>query len=195
MKESTFNRMFAYSAILAGIFAFFYAYYFVIAKNVTLYSLFLLLFGLAALEVMVGLFGRLKSINEDIARLALVLGVIGATGMAIHGGYDLANAINPPSVMNTSLPSQVDPRGLLTFLFMGFGIIKISWLMSKDKNYTKGLYRTGFITGLLLLVIYIARMTVLDLKSPVLLYPVLVNGLIVNPLWYLWLGYSMLKKK
>lgn len=194
MKEAMLNRLSAYAAILAGLFAFLYAYFFVIAKDVTLYSLFLLLFGLAALEVMVVLFGRLKSINEDIARLALVLGVIGATGMAIHGGYDLANAINPPSAMNTSLPSQVDPRGLLTFVFMGFGIIKISYLMSKDKNYAKWLYWTGYITGILLLIIYVSRMTVLDIKSPLLLYPVLVNGLIINPLWYLGLGYSMLKK-
>lgn len=191
---TTINRTSAYLAMVAGIFAFLYACYFVIAKNVTLYSLFLLLFGLATLEVMVVLYGRLKSIHEDIARIALVLGVIGAAGMAIHGGYDLANAINPPGAMNAALPSQIDPRGLLTFGFLGVGIIKISWLISKDKNFPQGLFQVGYLTGVLLLVIYIARMTVLDIKSPLLLYPVLLNGFIVNPLWYLWLGYSLLKK-
>lgn len=194
MKNTTFARMTSYTAILAGLSALAYAYFFVVAKDVTMYSLCLLLLGLFSLEVMVALFGRLKSVHEDLARVAVVLGIIGAVGTAIHGGYDLANAINPPAVLSADLPNQVDPRGLLAFGFMGMAMLKISWLMSKDKYFPEGLSWVGYVSGALLIVIYIARLTVLNPTNPVLLYPVLLNGFILSPLWYLWLGYSFLKK-
>ncbi len=186
--NKTFQAVSSASAILAGVFAFAYAYFFVIAKDVTYYSFFLLLLGIILIEVVVALYGRLKNVNEDIARVALVFGVIGAAGMAIHGGYDLANAINPPALLNADLPNQVDPRGLLAFGFTGLAIFKFSWLMSKDKKISKGLAWLGFISGILLVIIYIARLTVLDPTNPILLYPVLINGFILNPLWYLWIG-------
>lgn len=194
MKESTFNIMTSYTALLAGVFAFAYAYFFIVAKDATLYSTFLLLLGLAALEVFVALYGKVKGVHEDFARIVLVLGVIGAAGTAIHGGYDLANAINPPEALNLALPSQVDPRGLLTFGFMGVAIVKLSYLLSKSKKFPQGLSYLGYLSGALLVIIYLARLTVLSPANPLLLYPVLLNGFIVGPLWYFWLGYSLLKK-
>lgn len=194
MKNATISQMYAYIAILAGVFALLYAYFFVVAKDVTMYSLFLLLLGLSAMEVMVILYGKLKGAHTDMARIAFVFGVLGAFGMAVHGGYDLANAINPPSLANADLPSQVDPRGLLSFGFLGVGILKFSFLMAKDKYFPEGLSWVGYISGALFLLIYIARLTVLNPTSPVLLYPVLLNGFIVSPLWFLWVGYTFLKK-
>lgn len=180
--------MFSSVAFLAGLSALAYAYFFVVARDPMLYSFFLLLLGVCSIEIMVALFGRLKHVHEDMARLAMVLGVIGAAGMAIHGGYDLANAINPPAAVNADLPSQIDPRGLLSFGFLGLGILKSSWLMTKDKGFPQGLQWTGYATGILLVIIYLARLTVLDPTDPILLYPVLINGFIVNPIWYLWIG-------
>jgi hypothetical protein len=50
---------------------------------------------------------------------------VAALGAAIHGGYDLANLINLPASAAAlpDLPSQVDPRGLLTFGVMGLGLL------------------------------------------------------------------------
>ena len=143
MKD--FNKMSSYTAILAGLFALAYAYFFIVAKDVTMYSLFLLLLGLATLEVVVALYGRLKVVNEGVARIAVVLGAFGAAGMAIHGGYDLANAINPPPALDPTLPSQIDPRGLLAFGFMGVAILKMSWLMKKSKSFPQGLTFVGYL--------------------------------------------------
>ncbi|MDP9243568.1 MAG: hypothetical protein M3O77_00615 [Chloroflexota bacterium] len=57
-----------------------------------------------------------------LAFWALALGLAGALGAALHGGYDLANAINPPaSDPIANLPSPIDPRGLLTFGVSGLG--------------------------------------------------------------------------
>lgn len=194
MKQAIFQKMSSYAAVLAGLSAFAYAYFFVVAKDVRMSSLFLLLLGLFALEVFIALYGKLKSVNEDLARVALVLGLIGATGTAIHGGYDLANAINPPSVINTDLPSQVDPRGLLSFGFTGLSILKFSWIMSNDKFFARWIRMLGYLSGVLLVIIYLARLVVLNPTNPLLLYPVLVGGFIANPLWYVGLGLSFDKK-
>lgn len=194
MNNKDFTRMSAYTSVAAGIFALLYAYCFLIDKNVMLSSLFLLLLGLSALEVMVALFGRLRDVNEDFARLVMILGVIGAVGMSIHGGYDLANAINKPSVLNADLPNQVDPRGLLAFGFTGLAIIKASWLMGKSKKFPEGLPFLGALSGVLFLIIYLARLTVLDPANPVLLYPVLLNGFVLSPVWYFWLAKEFSKK-
>ena len=184
-----FQTLSSWEAILAGVSALAYAYFFVIAKDVTMYSLSLLLLGIFSIKVIIALFARLKKVDEDFARVAMILGVIGSAGMAVHGGYDLANAINPPALVNTDLPNQVDPRGLLAFGFSGFAILKFSWLMMKDKYFPDGLRLVGYVSGALLLVIYIARLTVLDPTNPILLYPVLLNGFILSPLWYLWIGF------
>lgn len=180
--------MSSYTAYAAGIAALAYAYFFVVAKDVTMYSLFLLLSGLLATEVFIALFGKLKNVDEDFARIVLILGIFGSMGAAIHGGYDLANAINPPAIVNADLPNQVDPRGLLAFGVTGLAVLKAAWLMTKSNFFPKNLATLGFVSGILLVVIYIARLTVLDPTNPVLLYPVLLEGFIIAPIWYLWLG-------
>src|SRR6185295_19001404 len=162
MTDLKFRLMTSYAAIAGGIFAILYAYFFVIAKDTKMYSLFLLLLGLATLELVIGLYPRLKKAHEDFARVVVVLGVIGAAGMAIHGGYDLANALNPPAGLNMDLPNQVDPRGLLTFGFLGLAVVKISYLLSKDNKFEKGLIYLGYVSGALLVLIYLARLTVLS---------------------------------
>src|SRR5215475_8439652 len=68
-------------------------------------SAFLLAGGLLALPVLLALYERVRAADGGLALLATLLGVAGALGAAIHGGYDLANAINPPSTA-TDLPSQ-----------------------------------------------------------------------------------------
>ena len=191
--EKTFQKEASISAILAGLSALAYAYYFIIAKNTMLYGLFLALSGLFALPVMVALFNKLKKVDEGFATLALVLGAVGVIGTLVHGAYDLANAINPPKMMNLDLPSQIDPRGLLAFGVMGLAIFKFSWLMTKDKYFPGGLVNWGYLSGTLLVVIYIARLTVLSPANPILLYPVLIEGFVVNPIWYIWLGLNLKK--
>ena len=136
----------------------------------------------------------LKDEDSGFALVIVVLGVAGALGTMIHGGYDLANAINPPLTQNLDLPSQVDPRGLLSFGLTGLAILKASWLMGKVKSFPKNLSYLGFLSGILLLVIYLGRLIILDPASLVLKYPILIEGFIVNPIWYLWLGWVFQKK-
>jgi len=186
--NKTFNSYLSYEAALAGASALAYAYFFVVAANPLMYSFFLLMTGLFSIKVMVGLYLRLMNGAEGFALLGLIFGVAGSMGMAIHGGYDLANAINTPAGMNADLPSQVDPRGMLAFGAMGFGVLYFSWLMSKKREYPKNLSILGFVAGVMLVWIYLARLIVMDPTNPLLLYPVLITGFVLNPVWYLWLA-------
>lgn len=181
----------AYSAMLAAAAGFLYAVSFVVLKDPFWSALFLLLGGFLAIPVLVALYGRLRAVEPVIAQVALVLGVIGAAGTLMHGGFDLANAINPPATLPTDVPSQTDPRGLLTFGLTGLAIFKIAWLMAQSKQFPQNLSSLGYASGVLLVVIYLARLTILSPAHPLLLYPVLVEGFIVNPLWYLWVGTTL----
>lgn len=176
------------SAYLAGISWLLYAYYFVVAKDPLLSSLFLMLGGLFATKVFIALYRMLKEEDGGFATVFLVLGVAGALGTMIHGGYDLANAINPPIGLNLNLPSQIDPRGLMAFGVTGLAVLKSSWMMSKVSSFPKNLSSLGLLSGILLIIIYLGRLIVLDPTSPVLKYSILIEGFVVNPIWYLWLG-------
>lgn len=182
------------SAYLAGLSWLAYAYYFVIVKDPTLSSLFLTLDGLLAVKVFIALYQMLKETDEGFALTFTVLGVAGALATAVHGGFDLANAINPATGLNSSLPSQVDPRGLMAFGITGLAVLKASWLMGKSHQFFKNLKLWGLLSGILLIIIYLGRLIVLDPASPVLKYSILIEGFIVNPVWYLWLGYIFQKK-
>lgn len=189
-----FQQYASLQAFLAGLSAIAYAYFFLVARDAGLSSLFLLLSGLFAIKVIAFLYSRLKDVDGGFALLGLIFGVVGAVGTMVHGGFDLANIVNPAKGLDPSIPSQIDPRGLLTFGSTGLALFYLSWLMKKDKLFPKNLSLLGFTSGLLLVWIYLARLTVLDPKNPLLLYPVLLEGFIVNPIWYIWLG-SVLNKK
>ena len=182
------------SAYLVGVSWLAYAYFFVIARDVLLYSLFLTLGGLFSIKVFIALYRMLKEVDGGFATTILVLGVAGSLGTMVHGGYDLANAINPPASINLDLPSQIDPRGLMAFGVTGLAILKASWLMGKTKVFSQNISYLGFLSGILLIIIYLGRLIVLDPTSPILKYPILIEGFIVNPIWYLWLGYIFQKK-
>jgi hypothetical protein len=197
MKSTSFERFAGLFAILAGVSGFLYSASFIgVARSNPelgglLSALFLMLGGLLTIPVVVALYQRLRETDDSFALLALLLGTIGAGGMTIHGTYDLANAIhvpdpNPANLAN--LPNQVDPRGLLTFGVTGLGLLVVCWLMMRVGHFPKNLGYLGLLLGVLLVVIYLARLIILDATHPLVVITVLPTGFIINPLWYIWLG-------
>jgi hypothetical protein len=179
---------------------FLYAVAFVIISRsapetgVLLSSLFLLLGGLLATAVVTGVYSRLRQVEPAFALWALLLGVAGALGSAVHGGYDLANVIHPPATPALDLPSQVDPRGLVTFGVMGVALFVTAWLMSRSERFPRGLSYLGYLLAILFVILYLARLIILNPANPVLLVPVLVAGFLVNPAWYIWLGLALRRR-
>jgi hypothetical protein len=196
----SFERFAGACTIVAGIVNFLYAVAFVIIARSApvlgglLSALFLMLGGLLVTTTLVALYYRLRETEAVFALWALLLGLVGTLGAAIHGGYDLGNAINRPAISDelttalASLPSQIDPRGLTTFGLMGLALLVIAWLMSRSEGFPKGLSYLGYLLAFLFLILYLARLIVLNPANPVLVVPVLVTGFVVNPLWYIWLG-------
>jgi hypothetical protein len=196
--EGSFERFGGLCAILAGVGGVLYAIAFVIvarsapALGAFLSALLLTCNGLLASSVMAALYQRVRSASPAAALWALVLGSVGALGATIHGGYDLANAFHPPAGLPTDLPSQIDPRGLLTFGVSGIALLINAGLIRRDSAFPRGLGLLTYLLGALLLLIYLARLIILSPANPILLAPVLLTGFLVNPAWYLWLGRTFL---
>jgi hypothetical protein len=184
------------SAWLAGVSGFLYSVSFVIVARSApelgagLSGFFLLVGGILGATALLGLYDRLQPSSGGYARWALVFGLAAAMAATLHGGYDLANAINPPD-QTTTLPSAVDPRGLGTFGLAGISMLAFAFLIGRDPSFPRGLSYLGYLSGALLVLVYLGRLIVLNASSPLILGPAGLEGLIVNPAWYIWLGFSL----
>jgi len=194
-----YERFAGWSGIAAGGGGFLYAVAFVIIARVLsnfgngLAAAMLVLVGLLVTALLTGLYGRLHEVDPGFARWALLLGVVAALGSAAHGGYDLANVVNPPASNAIAGPNQVDPRGLLTFGVSGLSVLTWAWLVS-SAGLPRGLAALGYLNAALLLILYLARLVVLNANSPAVLLPAIVDGFVVNPLWYVGLGRALLRE-
>lgn len=155
-------------------------------------DLFLLGGGLVSAVVMIAVYQRLRATDPSFALLGLLLGVVGAVGSCIHGGFDLATLVKKPAGSITNFPANaVDPRGLLTFGFTGLALLVISWLIVRGALLPRRLGYLGFVGGALLILVYLGRLIVLNPKSPLLLTVAVLSGFVVNPAWFLWLGWIL----
>lgn len=186
------NRFAGLCAMLAGIAGLLYSVSFILIKNNLLIDLFLMLGGLLTTVALTGLYSRVKEADATIASLAWILGIVGGLGALIHGGYDLANYINPPasnSVVTAiaNLPSPIDPRGLLTFGIAGLGSFGFAWLIGRS-GMSRWLSYLGYLLAIMLVVLYLGRLIILDPKSPLIVVDGGLAGFIASPLWYIWMG-------
>ena len=188
-----FERTGSVAAFAAGIIAFLYSVAFVIVSRAApdagrfLAPLLLMLGGIVAVPALTAVYERLRETDPGYALVGLLLGAAGAIGSAIHGAFDLANALHPPASLPDT-PDAVDPRGFLTFGVAGVAILVISSVMSRHSGFPRGLAMLGYASGVLLVVIYLGRLVILDAASPLILAPAALEGFVVNPAWYLWLG-------
>jgi hypothetical protein len=190
LRSTSFEKFAGVCAILSGVTGFLYAVAFVVLQNVLLSGLFLMLVGLLSTAVLAAVYDRLRETDAAFALWALLLGIAGALGSAVHGGYDLAISINPPP-STSDLPNPVDPRGLLTFGVAGAALFVVAWLILRGRQFPKGLAYLAYLSAVLLVGLYLGRLIVLDPTSPVILVPALLNGFLVNPALYVWLGLAL----
>lgn len=55
----------------------------------------------------------------------------------------------------------------------------------------RGLAYLGYVSGVLLVLIYLGRLIILSASNPLVLGPAAIEGFIVNPAWYIWLGFAL----
>jgi len=178
----------AWAAALGGVL---YGLTFVVLDNVAASAALLLIGGLLTTLILVALGGSVASRGEQAARWAVGIGVIGAVGSLLHGGYDLANQIHPPlipgAVSPSDLPSQVDPRGLATFGLVGLAFAALGALMRTVDAYPPRLAGLAVALGAIMIIIYLGRLIILDPDNPVVRLA-LAAGLIANTAFLGWLG-------
>jgi hypothetical protein len=155
----------------------------------------LLLGGLFSTCALTALYQRLHETESGFALLGLLLSLSAALGSAIHGGYDLANAIHPPASGTADLPNAIDPRGLLTFGVAGLGLFLLSWLATQDMSFPRGLAYLGYLSAALMIVLYLGRLIILEATNLAIVVPALLEGFIVNPIWYIWLGLTFIRSE
>ena len=187
----SYERFSGVCAVLAGVIGLLYSIAFVILRDNLLSALFLMAGGLLSSVVFVALYKRLRETDPPFALWALLLGFAAALASAAHGGYDLANVINPPTVAVPDLPSGIDPRGLATFGLAGVAVFVVGWLMGRSGDFPKGLGYLGYLLGVFLVIVYLGRLIVLSPASPLVLGPAAVTGFLLNPVWYIWLGLAI----
>jgi hypothetical protein len=146
----------------------------------------LLVGGLLTTVVFAALYGRLREVEPGFALVALLLGVTGALGAAIHGAFQVANAIEPPEV--GAFPNPIDPRGFLTFGVAGLALLLVAWLSRRGQALPSRLAALAYLAGALLVIVYLGRLIVVDVEHPLLLVPAILVGFVVNPALYVWLG-------
>lgn len=191
---SSYSKFAGLFGILAGISGFVYSIAFVILRQATLYSLLLMLGGIFTSATLVAVYRRVQPMSPNFALWGLLLGITASMGAAIHGAYDLANAINPPAadpLAGANLPNQIDPRGFLTFGIAGLGLLVLSWLILRSGAFPRPLAYLGLLSAVLLVIIFLGRLIVLDPASPLILAPAALEGFIVNPVFYVWLGWLL----
>jgi hypothetical protein len=196
MKMIPFERFAGLCAVVVGLSGLAYAIAFVTLLNDAtraadaLSNALLVFAGLLSTAVFTAVYYRLRATDEGFALWALILAVAGAAGSVAHGGHELAKIANPPA-RDPGLPNPTDPRGLFTFGVTALAVFVVSALILRGAPLPRGLAYIGFVSGVLLLIVYFGRLIVLDPKTPWLLVSAVLAGFVVNPAWYLWLGLTL----
>lgn len=157
--DPVFRRFAAGCAYVVGIGGFAYAVAFVAVLRgsgepaAAASAAFLLIGGLLATPVLVAVYLILRPTSPGMALWALTIGLAGAIGSAIHGGFDLANVINEPAGSGGGFPNAVDPRALLTFGFAAVGTAVVAWLILRGGRLPRRLGLVAAVLAALLLVI------------------------------------------
>jgi hypothetical protein len=147
--------------------------------------------GLLTTPVLVGLRARLGAAEPQFAGLALVIGLVGALGATIHGAYDVA-VLAKPVRASADLPSQIDPRGFLTFALTGVALGLFGWLALRTGALPRATGYAGIAATALLLVVYFGRLIVLDPNRDIVRIAAVVVGLVVLPAFYVGVARAFL---
>ena len=197
--DSSFERFAGIFAVLTGLLSFLFSFAFIFVRssspyvgNVLSYS-FLTVGGLLSTAPLVAIYFRLRESDAAFAVWAIALAIFGAFGFVLYGGYNLAVSIHPPPPTTSGFPSEVDPQGLLSYGISGTALFVISWLVVRSARFPRGLGYLGYVLALMLVAFFLGRLVIVDITNPIVLVPGALSGFLLNPLWFIWLGRSLLR--
>jgi hypothetical protein len=189
--STPYERFAGICAILAGVLTLVYSVSFIILVNEGLSSFCLLVNGLLSSAVLVALYQRVRGADASFALWALVLGLAGALGSALHGGYDMAAVLHEHAAVDPNLPAAMDPRGLLTFGATSVSLWIFAWLIIRGASLPRPIGYLGYAVAILQMVLYLGRLILFDARNLAIVIPALLAGFIATPVWYVWLGVKL----
>jgi len=101
--DAAMARLGGYAAIASAILALVYAVGFVFLKDAGVFSPALLAGGLLSAITLAAVYERVRRGASGPALLGLLFGFAGGVGAIAHGGYDLANVLHAPTVVDAGL--------------------------------------------------------------------------------------------
>ena len=147
--------------------------------------------GIIGLPVLVAIYLRVRHADEGFAIVALVVALAAALGSVLHGAHDIAVFVHPDKVTTAAdYPNFTDPRGFSTFALFGLGMIVLAG-MSHAASLPKPIALVGALTGLLAIIVYIGRVTVLDPKRWWVAIAAIGAGVVGVPLWNVLVGRAL----
>jgi hypothetical protein len=196
MQSPTFDRFAAAMAYLSALIALGYSvsfgYYVKRGDAWAKYtsSGLLMAGGLIGLPVLIALFQRVRHVDEGFALVGFLIAVAAAFGSVLHGAHDVAIFAHPEQATGSpDYPSFTDPRGFATFALFGLGLVVLSAMLRR--SFSRSASTVGVTTGLLTIVVYIGRVTVLDPKRWWVAIAAFASGVIGVPLWNVIVGREL----
>jgi hypothetical protein len=139
--------------------------------------------GLVGLPVLVAIYQRVRAVDDGFAIVGLVVAAAAALGSVLHGAHDIAVFANPEvATGNADYPNFTDPRGFSTFALFGLGMLVLAALC-RAARFSRQIPFVGAVTGVLAMIVYIGRVTVLDPKRWWVAIAAVGAGVVGVPLW------------
>jgi hypothetical protein len=214
-----FIRFAGIAALLAGGFSILYAVVFLVIAPRTEYGGTLLAWIILAVSgalsgaVYVALFQRTRIVSEGLALWGMLIGTA-ASGATMANGIYQALLVSASQTADEAsrraaetamlLPSEVDPKGLSTFLVFGIASFVFGWLMlrvgmaaaqtprrraSDVPPLPRNIGYAGMANAVLLMLLFLSF--VFGIQPLVLLSGGL-SSVVVTPLWWIWIARSLL---
>lgn len=199
------SRFGGVSALIVAILSLLYAIFFLLVtpRSTTLGTLgsasTFAISGFFSLAAYVALYRRVQHHHPDIALWALLLGASTSIATVLHGTYEallfnrLAVTTGADSTMLAlvqTLPTQINPMGLMSFGVVGIASYAWGWLLLRSNAFEQLLGYLGLLNALLLLTLFIAYVGGIQ---PLVLLAGGLTSVVVGPIWWTLLGIRLLK--
>jgi hypothetical protein len=156
-----------------------------------IWYLLLMLGGLFSLVVVAALYRALREVDAGFALVAMLLGFLAAAGGLLHGAGLLGEVLGPRIQGVPPLYDTIS-GGFLRYGIQGVALLLVGWLLARSEAFPRGLAWVAGTGGILLVLIYLGRL--FDFVTPavrVSLIPPVLYGLVIHPVFYVWLGLRL----
>ncbi len=204
--DESFQKFGGTSAILVGVLSLAYAvFYLVVARQAEYIGtlgawIILAASGIFSSAAYVALYLRLRRESEGFALWGVVFGVTSSLFTLTSSTYQAllvstapgADAATQAAIATArSLPAQLDPKGLATFVFFAIASFVFGRIIIAGQTLPRNLGYLALFNSLLLVLLFVGNVAN---SLPLILLSGGLSSVIVTPAWWIWLGTQLSKQ-